>query len=345
MSSRRSLFFSMVEKHQSSILTFAGIYLAVSLIVGGAIFFLHRSHQRELQKAILASEKALKRASESPPATPSQPKSKPTVQPKPPSAKANLAKAKAKPDRPPKDPLQPKKPTESEKPPSPDAGLDSEIEKMYPIPEIRPLLEIVQNWKSVPQNAFPPFVKIRVPVEFQIKDRGTVVGKGKLPAGSSMIPLRLQDDTLTLSSSVNSNFSVNLSTSDTDFRERIQARYDKFVKDQTNGVLVQRRAEKQRRLGLIEKESALSKYNDGEDPRFDPVKASIRRGEAGFFQMESARKWRWAGKESIEGEDFDAAFVMMITESAFGTSERELKALIQNEKVVSWIDVSTGEKL
>ena len=35
-------------------------------------------------------------------------------------------------------------------------------------------------------------------------------------------------------------------------------------------------------MGAIAAEDAVSKYNDGKDPRFDSVKASIRRGEAGF---------------------------------------------------------------
>ena len=216
---------------------------------------------------------------------------------------------------------------------------------MYPLPKIRPLLEIVGNWKAVPQRAYPPFVSIRVPVEYELKNGTTVVGHSKLPAGSSMIPVRLTGDTLTLTSSRNSTFSVKLPVTDTDFREKIEAKYNAFIKAQTDAVLAQRKAEKERRLGAIAHEASMTEYNDGNDPRFDAVKASIRRGEAGFFQIESAQKWRWAGKEKVDGEEYDVAFVVMVSESAFGVTERELKALIIGDSVESWIDVSTGEKM
>jgi hypothetical protein len=75
------------------------------------------------------------------------------------------------------------------------------------------------------------------------------------------------------------------------------------------------------------------------------MKASIRRGEAGTFQIETADRWRWAGKETVDGSEYDIGLVMMVTESAFGTSEVELKALIQDGKLVKWLDAATGKPL
>ncbi len=339
----------MIRKHKSSISTFLGIYLAVTLVIGGAMFMLYRSNRKAHEKleaevvaAIVAKEEAEKDAAKK---KQEEEKAKAVALAK---KKEEQAKAKPKPDppvakmapvkeAPVKKAEMPKTPTVSE--------LDKELEAMYPTPEIRPLLEIVGNWKAIPLNAYPPFVNIRVPVEFDIRRGTTVIGKGKLPVGASMIPVNLIGDTLVLTNSRNSGISVKLPVGDTNFREKIKEKYDAFVKKQNADALAKRKAEKERRLGVIAAETALSEYNDGKDARFDPVKASIRRGEAGFYQIESAGKWRWAGQEVIEQEKYDVAFVIMIAESAFGVTEKELKALIKGGKVVSWIDVASGKKL
>lgn len=244
------------------------------------------------------------------------------------------------------DPEKKPEPKKQKKPEPPGVSkLDLELEKMYPVPEIKPLLEIVGNWKAVPQKAYPAFVNIKVPVEFDIRRGATIIGKGKLPAGGAMIPVRLVGDSLTLTNSRNSGVLVKLPVGDTNFKEKIQAKYDAFVKKQSAEAVAKRKAEKERRLSAIAAEKAVSEYNDGKDPRFDIVKASIRRGEAGVYQIESAGEWRWAGKEKIDGDVYDVAFVRMVSESAFGVTKKELKALIQGGKVVSWIDVASGDKL
>ena len=42
------------------------------------------------------------------------------------------------------------------------------LEKRYPMPEIKPLMEIVNNWANVPVNAFPPQVFCAEPVSFEL---------------------------------------------------------------------------------------------------------------------------------------------------------------------------------
>lgn len=342
----------MIRKHKSSMGVFFGIYLAVTIFIGGAMLTLYLSNKKAQEKAAMKMQLALaeKEKIEEAEEVASQKKREEEAAKKKAAAlakakkdeqKAKQAKKDAKEKAPKLVKVEPKKeakvPTVSE--------LDRELEKMYPVPEIRPLKEIVGNWNAVPRKAYPAFVKIKVPVEFDIKRGGEIIGKGKLPVGSSIIPILLKGDTLLLTNSHNSGISVSLPVTDTNFKEKIKAKYDEFVKRQGADALAKRKAEKERRLGAIAAENAVSEYNDGNDSRFDSVKASIRRGEAGFYQIESAGKWRWSGQEKVDGEDYDIVFVMMVSESAFGVTEKELKALIQGEKVVSWIDVASGEKL
>ena len=86
-------------------------------------------------------------------------------------------------------------------------------------------------------------------------------------------------------------------------------------------------------------------YGSGNDPRFDPMKASIRSGGAGFFQIEAAESWRWSGKETVDATEYETGMVAMVMESAFGTAKRELKALMSNGKVIRWLDAATGKPL
>lgn len=326
-----------IKKHTSSVATFFGIYLIVTVILGVAVLVLRHSHQKALDRSerIVADEN--RRARQEPEETPLDPKS-------------DLGAPETKPEiEPPMETAQTQPPA-PEPEPQPEANgseevLRAEIEEMFPMPEIQPLLEIVGNWQSVPKRAFPSFVTIRKPVSFDIRQGGTIVGEGRLPAGSSMIPIRLQGDVLHLSSSRISDMSVSLNVSDTDFRERIEARYDAFVKQQRREVEARRRTELEKRLAEQDREVEMMDYNDGEDSRFDPLKASIRRGEAGFFQIESAAKWRWGGEETHDGEEFQVAFVVMIEENVFGSSERELKALIRDGSVYTWIDMTTGQPM
>ncbi len=332
--------------------TFFGIYLAVTLVIGGAVFVLYRSNkvaQENVEKEVAAAMVAKTEAEEVKRVAAATKKKKALEEEKASAEKkekeaGEIAKAAKMVDKgePEKKPV----PEKEKKPEVPEVSkLDLELEKMYPAPEIRPLMELVGNWKAVPLKAYPPFVNIKVPVELEIKRGGAVLGRAKLPVGASMIPVRLSGESLILTNSRNSGTSVTLPVSDTNFKEKIEEKYNSFIAEQSADALAKRKAEKERRLGVIAAEKSVSKYNDGSDPRFDIVKASIRRGEAGVFQIESAGKWRWSGEEKIEGEKYQIAFVMMVSESAFGVTEKELKALIQGDKVVSWIDVATGEKL
>lgn len=326
-----------IKKHTSSVATFFGIYLIVTVILGVAVLALRHSHQKALDQSesLVASEnRTIPDRVEKTPAPPAgevaEPESKPEI-PKPVETSQTQS--------PPPDPEpQPELP-------SPEEALRLEIEEMFPMPEVQPLLEIVGNWQSVPQRAFPSFVTIRKPVDFDIRQGGQIVGAGRLPAGSSMIPIRLQGDNLHLSSSRITDMSVSLKVSETDFREKIEARYQAFVDQQKREVEARRQAELKRRLAVQGHEVAMMEYNNGEDSRFDPVKASIRRGEAGFFKVESAARWRWGEEETHDGETFQIAFVVMVEENVFGVTERELKALLRDGSVYTWIDMTTGQPM
>lgn len=318
------------NKKRPHIITYAATYLAVALAIGIALFFLSEAHKAAQRRAA-----ALAAAKPKPPEPPPKPVPKPEPKPVP----------VPKPEVPVKKPEPPPPPPA---PPAPDPmeEINRMVEEMHPMPAIRPLIEIVGNWQSVPPNAFPKLVSLKAPVSFELKRGGDgVAARGVLPAGSSVTPLELKGGNLRVTPSVASNISTVVNVDQTDFKEKIQERYDSFVKSTQAAVMARRAQEKERTIKSRNLEIALSKYGNGEDSRFDPMKASIRRGEAGMFQLESADRWRWAGKETVDGVEYDVGMVMMVSESAFGNSERELKALILGGKVVRWVDAATGSAL
>lgn len=189
-------------------------------------------------------------------------------------------------------------------------------------------------------------VAIRVPVEFEIKEGGKVVATGKLPIGASMMVQKLDFGTLSLSTGTGMPVTAALKVDETDLKDRIQARYDSFVRKKMELLETQRDAERKRILKAIANEEALATYNDGSDSRFEALKVSLRKGDAGAtIELEAAVKWKWTGKENIGGVEYDTAYVVIESETAFGINEKEIKCALLDGKVVHWYDVRSGEQL
>lgn len=237
--------------------------------------------------------------------------------------------------------------TQQAGPPSPDPSteLDRQVEELIPMPVVKPLMEIVRDWKAVAPNAYPKTVSLKVPLTYRIDGGRKSAGQENLAAGSQVVPVRLDGATLVIAPSAESNIRLSLPVDDTDFKEVVTKRYDHFVEQSRHNVIARRAAEKKRMQKHQTHELELSKYGSGNDPRFDPMKASIRGGGAGFFQIEAAESWRWSGKETVDGVDYETGMVVMVMESAFGTTKRELKALMSNGKVIRWLDAATGKPL
>ncbi|NOY00125.1 MAG: hypothetical protein GXP30_10385, partial [Verrucomicrobia bacterium] len=269
-----------------------------------------------------------------------------------PDSMAARPKIKKEPEAPtPANKPEEKKPT-PEKPVEPDPKSDKKIDiekqvvEQYPDPIIKPLIEIVGNWRKIPPKAIPKMVTIRVPVEFEIKEGIEVVATGKLPIGATMMVNKLDNNILSLSTGTSMPVTAALKISETDLKERIQARYDSFVRKKMEILESQRDAERKRILKAIANEEALAVYNDGKDPRFDPLKTSLHKGEAGAtIELEAAVKWKWTGKETIDGKEYDTAYVVIESETAFGLNEKEIKCALLDGKVAHWYDVRSGEKL
>jgi hypothetical protein len=352
----------MPHQRKSSIATFLVIYATVILVVGVALFFLWKENERkqEAHAARMAAieleageeEKRIEdeRAAELARRTREKEEAAAAIE------MAAEAKRKAAEEEKRKRVAREtkEKPTE----PAPvveDTGekakreqaaeIERRISALYPLAEVVPLVEIVDHWQEVPRNAYPKLVTLKVEVEFEVVKDGQVVATGKLPVGSSVIPLDLNDGKLTVSTSPSVPFKSVVLVEETDFRERIEERYDAFVAMRNQRILAQREAERARLVSSNAKEEELAGFNDGSDARFDPMKESLKRGEAGAFELENATEWRWLGKETVDGVEYDVGLAAFEVESAFGVTRTEIKALIKEGSVEEWVHPATGQPL
>ena len=233
--------------------SFIAIYLIITVAIVAAVLTL-KPPPKEVSLSLPDEERFIKKDS---PAKPS-PVPKHDRDPNPPlpkpipsldSSKQETAKKEdpkpepaSKKDVPSTEP--PKETTKEPSTPTLTAEQEKEIEELYPFPKIRPLMEIVGNWRSIPDTAFPKLVAIRKPITFDMSQGGTTVASGKLPAGSMMVPVRLMGEDIMLKTAGAAPITTTIPVADTDFRESIQKHYNRYVEQVRNKVVAQREAER-----------------------------------------------------------------------------------------------------
>lgn len=233
--------------------------------------------------------------------------------------------------------------------------LDLALEKKYPMPEIAPLLSIVEQWRNVPPNAYPPEVVAAETVPFQLVVNGQAIGSSNVAPGTPLKPVRLSGDQLTVASLANPAMSTVVPVDKTDFKQRIEARYNQFVETKTKEVEAKRARARQviaadsAKMALVTGEGvAAAPPGDEGDPRFAPVKASLTAGEAASVTLAEARSFHWNGTERIGGEyagSYETVTVHFEVATIFGRFPVDYKALLRGGRVHAWIDPVTEDRI
>ncbi len=240
----------------------------------------------------------------------------------------------------------------------PKSELEVALEETYPMPEILPLLTIVDHWRNVPSNAYPAEVTAKETIPFQLVVEGRPIGSSNVAPGTPLKPVRLVGDQLFVASLGNADMSTQIAVDKTDFKERIEARYRDFV--ETKRKEVEEKRERVRQIvaadpaklalltGTPAPEDASSTATDGSDPRFAPVKASLKAGELPSATLEEARTFRWNGTEQVSGKHagtYETVTVRFDIDTIFGRFPVDGKALLRNGRVHAWIDPFTEDPI
>ena len=107
--------------------------------------------------------------------------------------------------------------------------MDKLLKKRYPMPDIKPLMEIVDHWNRVPSKAYPKQVTINQRIAFQLVVEGKSIGASVAVPGTLVAPLKLNGETLQVASLANRTMKSQLPVEQTNFKELVQKRYDEFV--------------------------------------------------------------------------------------------------------------------
>lgn len=223
------------------------------------------------------------------------------------------------------------------------------------MPQFVPLAQIVNQWNQVPARAFPDQVAILEGLPIVLRDpAGNKIGESVSPPGTLMKPVSLNGQVLTVSSIANPSIRNEIAIDKTDFKARVQKRYDDFIAQMNGRILTQREKAKQ---ALLAKPEALAALTGGpaislgpnDDPRIAPVKTSLAQGKLTAFTLEEAVGFRWNGSERINGEKFrgvyDTVTVKYAAKTIFGVFPGEAKCLLQAGRVIGWIDPITEDEL
>lgn len=247
--------------------------------------------------------------------------------------------------------------TKDTKPGAPVVAEKSEIdvflEERYPMPQILPLVAIVNNWTAVPERAYPPQVVSSEPIAFDLIVDGQKIGSSNVTPGTPLKPVKLVGDQLTIGNAANPGMSKVVPVDTTDFKQQITQRYNEFVAMKKNEI----EAARSRARKALEADPTLLAKLTGEapaepgsssDPQFGPVKASLSAGDVASVKLEEATSYIWNGSEEIGGENagtYDTATVKFEVETIFGTFPTFYKCLMQGGRVVGWIDPVTEDRL
>lgn len=238
---------------------------------------------------------------------------------------------------------------------TPKSELDLALEKKYPVPEIAPLLTIVDQWRNVPPNAYPPEVVATETIPFQLVVNGQAIGSSNVAPGTPLKPVRLADAQLTVASLANPAMSTVIPVDKTDFKQRIEARYNQFVETKKKEVETKRARARQliaadpSKMALLTGQGAsAAPVGDAGDPRFGPVKASLKAGEAASVTLEEALTFTWNGTEKVGGEfagSYETVTVHFEVSTIFGRFPVDYKALLKGGRVHAWIDPVTEDRI
>jgi hypothetical protein len=241
--------------------------------------------------------------------------------------------------------------TAAAKPPEkPKSEIDLLLERKYPVPQILPLMQIVDNWNNVPPNAYPQQVALTEKASFTLKGpNGEEIGSTNMAPGTMVQPARLDGTTLTIVSLANRAMRTQVEVDATDFKQRIEQTYHNFIERKTAYVETQR--EKARKVLMAKPEAVAAASNatwdSADDPRFAPVKASLSANDIRTVKPEEATGFRWAGTQNISGDEhrgsFDTVVVSFDVNTIFGVFPTEWMALLKGGKVVGWVDPFTHE--
>ena len=248
------------------------------------------------------------------------------------------------------------------------------IEEKYPIPDFKPIEELVGNWKKIPASAFPRQVTLKAKAKYVFAGGA---GSSTAPAGGKTFAISLSGDKLVITPNKQSNVRGTISINDTNYKEILGDEYEQYKQRKKREVYAQRerarviaatevetnqttsstninesRANRVTSISRISKEK-LSDYENEigkmpgaeNDGRVSIMVRSINSGDVSEIKLNEISYWGPIRYEIVDNRAYWTATVNYKTTSLFGTFPTEAMALMRNGKVENWLYTGSLEEV
>ena len=248
------------------------------------------------------------------------------------------------------------------------------IEEKYPIPDFKPIEELVGNWKKIPASAFPRQVTLKAKAKYVFAGGA---GSSTAPAGGKTFAISLSGDTLVITPNKQSNVRGTISINDTNYKEILGDEYEKYKQRKKREVYAQRERARAIAATEVETNQTTSSTNTNEsrenrvtsisriskeklsdyeneigkmpeaenDGRVSIMVRSIRSGDVTEIKLNEISYWGPIRYEIVDNRAYWTATVNYKTTSLFGTFPTEAMALMRNGKVENWLYTGSLEEV
>ncbi|MFN0127866.1 MAG: hypothetical protein ACKV19_14395 [Verrucomicrobiales bacterium] len=243
---------------------------------------------------------------------------------------------------------------------------EAEIAKKHPMPQFKPIEELVGGWKKIPASAFPRQVTLKAPATLKLTSG---VGTSVVEAGRTVYALAsTPDGALVIAPAPDAVMRGTVPMASTDFQAILEAVYEQFKKR------VRAEVEQRREAARLEAAQAAGSVAvavvgapQGESPSAETLAAigpkprqnedlTVPIVEASIAERQRTRKhaeppadaklgWRAIHYREIGGKPYWVTGVRYTARTIFGEFPAEALALIRHNKVERWIYAGTGEPL
>ena len=136
------------------------------------------------------------------------------------------------------------------------------IEEKYPIPDFKPIEELVGNWKKIPASAFPRQVTLKAKAKYVFAGGA---GSSTAPAGGKTFAISSSGDKLVITPNKQSNVRGTISINDTNYKEILGDEYEKYKQRKKREVYAQRERARAIAATEIETNQTTSSTNTNEN--------------------------------------------------------------------------------
>ena len=248
------------------------------------------------------------------------------------------------------------------------------IEEKYPIPDFKPIEELVGNWKKIPASAFPRQVTLKAKAKYIFAGGA---GSSTAPAGGKTFAISFSGDKLVITPNKQSNVRGTISIDDTNYKEILGDEYEKYKQRKKREIYAQRERARSIAATEVETTQTTSSANTNEsqsnrvtsisriskeklsdyeneigkmpeaenDGRVPIMMRSIRSGDVSEIRLNEISYWGPIRYEIVDNRAYWTATVNYKTTSLFGTFPTEAMALMRNGKVENWLYTGSLEEV